>query len=361
MTESGSTPHVPTMELRPGYAIPRIINGGWQLSQGHGPSSDPSAQIEEKRLADLRALASSGLTAFDGADIYTGVETLYGRLLASFPSPADGGPSLRIHTKLVPDLDVLPHISRSYVEGLIDRSLSRLGIERLDLVQFHWWDWSIDGWLDTLGWLDELRAGGKIRHLGVTNFDTRRLDKVLDEGIDIVAHQLQYSLLDRRPERSMVELCRRWNVHLLCYGTLAGGFLTDHWLGRPAPTEPLANRSLVKYRLMIEELGGWSVFQELLRALGSVARRHRVSIANVATRWVLDRPGVAAAVVGVRNARHLDDNLRIFGFEPSDEDLAPIRSFLEQHPGADGDVYSVERVVGGRHAAIMKTGLNQAG
>ncbi len=352
-------PRIRTVELRPGYVIPRIINGGWQLSEGHDPSSDGGDRLEAKRLSDLRALADAGLTAFDGADIYTGVEALYGRLLASFPRGDDGGPGLQVHTKLVPDLDVLPHISKSYVEGLIDRSLSRLGVERLDLVQFHWWDWSIDGWLDTLSWLDELRAKGKIRHLGVTNFDTPRLSRVLDQGIDIAAHQLQYSLLDRRPESSMVDLCRRRNVCLLCYGTLAGGFLTDRWLGRPAPTEPLANRSLVKYRLMIKELGGWSAFQALLRLLDETARRHGVSIANVATRWVLDRPGVAAAVVGVRDARHLADNLRTFGFEPAEQDVGPLRSFLEQHPGADGDIYSVERVVGGKHAVIMKTGLNQ--
>ncbi len=353
---------VQEFELRPGYRIPRLINGGWQLSEGHDPTANVGASRHgEAKLAELRSLVNAGLTTFDGADIYTGVEALYGRLLSSLPSPAQGGPKIRIHTKLVPDLEVLPRISQTYVETLIDRSLNRLGTDCLDLVQFHWWDWAVDGWLDTLGWLDQLRAAGKIRHLGVTNFDSRRLSQVLDQGIEVVAHQLQYSLLDRRPERSMVALCRRHRVHLLCYGTLAGGFLSDRWLNKPAPAGPLANRSLVKYRLIIEELGGWSAFQELLRRLDTTARRHGVSIANVAVRWVLDRPGVAATVVGVRNADHLQDNLRIFGFQLSPDDLSSIESLLGRYSGAEGDVYSVERVPGGKHAVIMKTGLNRSG
>src|SRR5499427_5583238 len=87
---------------------------------------------------------------------------------------------------------------------------------------------------------------------------------------------------------------------------VAGGFLSDRYLGRPDPVPPLENRSLVKYRLIIEEFGGWDRFQEMLAALGRIAERRRATIGAVAIRWVLDQPNVAGAIVGARHARHLD-------------------------------------------------------
>lgn len=340
---------IETVELSPGYVIPRIVNGGWQLSAGH--LMDDDGPDRRQTIEQLLRLADAGLTAFDGADIYTGVEELYGELLRARP----GG--LRVHTKLVPDLDMLPKISRAYVRGIVDRSLGRLGVSSLDLVQFHSWDFEIDRWLDVVGWMSELRDEGKIRHLGLTNFDTERLRTILDQGFEILSHQVQYSLLDRRPENGMAELCLERGVHLLCYGTLAGGFLSSRWLGRPEPSS-VDNRSLVKYKLMIDELGGWDIFQRLLRILDEGARQHGVSIANVATRWVLDRPGVAAAIVGVRGAAHLPDNLRIFDFR-LDSGSKALQVFLDEFPGGAGDIYGLEREIGGRHAVIMKTGLNQ--
>ncbi|MEM1205035.1 MAG: aldo/keto reductase [Acidobacteriota bacterium] len=338
-------------ELRPGYSVSRWIHGGWQLSAGHRP--DP---VERGGAVDgLVRLAEAGLTTFDCADIYTGVEELYGEVLRRFgPRRRD---QIQIHTKFVPDLGALGSLDRGYVTSVIDRSLRRLGTDRLDLVQFHWWDFEIPGWADAAGWLDDLRTAGKIRHLAVTNFDVPRLRALLDGGLDIVAHQLQYSLLDRRPEHGMAELCAARNVHLLCYGSLAGGFLTDRWVGRDAPEEPLGNRSLVKYRLIIDEAGGWVHHRHLLEVLSEIARRHGATVAQVAARWVLDRPGVAAVVVGTRGARDPADALRTFELRLNGEDLAALAAAVGASPR--GDIYHLERIPGGRHAVIMKTGLNR--
>jgi len=76
-----------------------------------------------------------------------------------------------------------------------------------------------------------------------------------------LAHQLQYSLLDVRPENGMAEFCRKRGIALLCYGTVAGGLLSDRWLGRPSPAKLPSNRSLTKYKLIIDEFGGWDLFQ----------------------------------------------------------------------------------------------------
>jgi len=342
---SGS-PAVPRRELAPGYAVPRIIVGGWQLARGHRRSArDPAAAIRQ-----LRRLVAAGLETFDCGDIYTGVEELLGRL-------RELSPGVRVHTKFVPDLDELPRLGRREVERGIDRSLRRLGVERLDLVQFHWWDYAVPRYVETAIWLDEQRRAGKIRWLGATNFDAPRLAEIVAAGVPLVAHQVQYSLLDRRPERGMVELCRERGIQLLAYGTLAGGFLTRRHLDRPDPRPPLANRSLVKYRLMIDELGGWARFQELLGALDRIASRHGVSIANVAVRWTLQRPGVAAAIVGAFDAAHLEDNLRVFGLELDEQDLRRLEPFADAGP--PGDVYAAERLREGRHGAIMRYNLNR--
>jgi aryl-alcohol dehydrogenase-like predicted oxidoreductase len=349
MSGEGAAPE--RVELGPGYRIPRLIHGGWQLSEGH--RLNPTATSRERVIGELVAMVDRGFDTFDCADIYTGVEILLGEVVARRPG------QVQVHTKCVPDLDVLPTISRAYVERLIDRSLRRLRLERLDLVQFHWWDFAIPGHVETVSWLADLQRAGKIRLLGVTNYDSAHLEELLAAGLEVASHQVQYSLLDKRPAGAMAELCARRGVALLCYGTLAGGFLTDRYLGRLAPLDVVDNRSLIKYRLIIEEAGGWSRFQMLLSDLDDIARRHGASVANVALRAVLDQPCVAAAIVGCRDAAHLGDNLRAFALELSPADRALLAELFAQ-PGPKGDVYVLEREREGRHAAIMRYGLNAA-
>jgi len=337
---------VPRCELAPGYTVARIVNGGWQLSRGHRRTVvDPDETVRE-----MRRLADAGLNTFDCGDIYVGVEELFGKLLQ-----ASAG--IQVHTKFVPDRDELPRIGRRHVERIIDRSLRRLGVERLDLVQFAWWDYTVPRYVETALWLDEQRRAGKIRLLGATNFDVRHLAEIVEAGVPIVAHQVQYSLLDRRPERGMVRFCGEHGIRLLSYGSLGGGFLSERYRDRPEPEPPLANRSLVKYRLMIDELGGWDRLQELLGTLARIASRHGVSASNVAVRWTLEQEAVAAVVVGAFDARHLDDNLAVFGFELNHEDLQDLEPFVDAGP--EGDVYAAERLPDGHHAAIMRNNLNR--
>jgi len=126
------------------------------------------------------------------------------------------------------------------IETIVDRSLKRLRLERLDLVQFHWWDYAEPRWLDALVWLDDLRRFGKVELIGGTNFDTRHVGQALSAGVPLSAMQVQYSVLDRRPDNGFAELCRAHGVALLCYGTVAGGFLSDRWLGAAEPTASAA-------------------------------------------------------------------------------------------------------------------------
>jgi len=161
----------------------------------------------------------------------------------------------------------LHEVDHIYVRTIIERSLRRLGQERLDLVQFHWWDYSVPGCVDAALWLQELREEGKIDLIGGTNFDTPHTEKLVAAGVPLVSMQVQYSLLDARPENALVAAARKHDIHLLIYGTVAGGFLGDRWLGLPEPQMPLENRSLTKYKLIIDDFGGWDLFQALLLAL----------------------------------------------------------------------------------------------
>ncbi len=340
------------LSLAPGYDISRIVKGGWHLAGDHG-AIDP-----DQAIADMAAFVEAGITTFDCADIYTGVEALIGRFRREYPGLA---PDTQIHTKFVPDLALLPMVDRAYVARIVDRSLARLGVERLDLVQFHWWDFAVERYVETAWELDRLRRAGKIAHLGVTNFDCARLAEIVEAGIPVLAHQLQYSLVDDRPARGMVDYCASKGIALLCYGSVAGGFLSDRWLGRPEPRAPFANRSLVKYWLIVEDFGGWSLFQELLAALARVAARHRVDIATVAARLILDRPVVGAVIVGATSQAHLDAHGELDRLRLDDLDRAQIAAVTDKRRGPLGDVYMLERDRVGPHGRIMKYALNSVG
>ncbi len=345
---------VERVQLAPEYTISRVIKGGWQLAGGHGTIQ------RDQALEDMRLYAVAGITTFDCADIYTGVEELIGEFLRREQGAMRDGtlPQVQIHTKYVPDLDTLPTLTRQDVEAVIDRSLRRLGLECLDLVQFHWWDYEQPGYVEAALHLDALRRAGKVKQIGVTNMDVIHLEELLEAGVPVVSNQVQYSVLDHRPERGMVALCECHRIALLCYGTVAGGFLTERYLGVPEPVPPFENRSLTKYALIVADFGGWELFQQLLATLTAIANKHKAGIPAVATRYVLQKEGVAAAIVGARHARHLPDTLRVFDFVLDRKDLDAIDAITRQAQGPIGDVYSVERVKGGNHAAIMKYNLN---
>lgn len=346
--------NVEPFTLRPDYVISRVVAGGWQLAGGHGPVDRAAA------VNDFVVIAESGIVAFDCADIYTGVEELLGAVRAEYGCRhgAAALARLKVHTKCVPDLETLASTSRASISAIVDRSLKRLRMERLDLVQFHWWDYTVPGYIEAAGWLSELQRGGKIALLGGTNFDTPRAAELLDAGMDLATLQVQYSLLDNRPEHDLIGLCEKRGVRLLCYGTVAGGFLSDRWLGAREPKPPFENRSLTKYKLIIDDFGGWALFQELLAVLRRIAGRHDTDIASIASRAMLDRASVAAVIVGARSRAHVASNATLTGIPLTAADHAAIDAVLSERTGPEGDTFALERDRGGRHGSIMKYNLN---
>ena len=304
--------------------ICRILNGMWQVSGAHG-HIEPARAVEE-----MFSYHDAGFTTWDLADHYGPAEDFIGAFRRQFAARygAERLPEIQALTKWVPHPC---RMTRRVVEEAIGVSLSRMGVDCLDLLQFHWWDYSDGGYLDALKHLADLQSEGKIRHLGLTNFDTERLRVITDHGIRVVSNQVQYSLVDRRPEFRMASFCRDNSITLLAYGSLLGGLLSERYLGRAEPTRAeLSTASLQKYKNMIDAWGGWSLFQQLLAALKPIADKYRVSIANIGVRYVFERPTVAGVIIGARLgvAQHIADTAQVFGFELEADDLAAIEAVL---------------------------------
>jgi aryl-alcohol dehydrogenase-like predicted oxidoreductase len=296
----------------------------WQVSGAHG-RIDPQAALQN--MLDYH---DAGFTTWDLADHYGPAEDFIGefrRQLAATRGP-EALTTMQAFTKWVPHPGPM---TRPIVENNVAISLRRMGVATLDLLQFHWWDYEDSAYLDALTHLSHLREAGQLKHLALTNFDTAHLQTITEHGIRIVSNQVQYSLIDLRPEVRMVPFCQEQHISLLTYGTLCGGLLSDAYLGQPEPRSAALNTaSLRKYKQMIDAWGGWALFQELLQVLKQIADKHGVSLANVAVRYVLDRPTVAGVIVGVRLGvtDHRTDNARVFEFTLTPEDHERIQSVL---------------------------------
>jgi aryl-alcohol dehydrogenase-like predicted oxidoreductase len=266
----------------------------------------------------------AGFTTWDLADIYGPAEDLIGQFRNRL-SALKGKEELdRIQalTKWVPQPG---RITRSVVNESIERSLHRMRVSSLDLLQFHWWDYNNPYYIDALKYLSELRDQGIIKHIGLTNFDTERMQIMVDSDLRIVSNQVQYSIIDRRPEVKMMPFCLEHNISLLAYGSICGGLMSERYLGRIQPSiAELDTLSLRKYKKMIDAWGGWNLFQELLSTLKRIAQKYNVNIANVATRYILAKSAVAGVIIGVRLGivDHRNSNAQVFNFslDKSDSD-----------------------------------------
>lgn len=319
-------PESSRLQLTPDLNICRVLNGMWQVSGAHGAINPKMA------IPAMFDYVAAGFTTWDLADHYGPAEDFIGefrRQLAAQQGEAALA-QIQAFTKWVPRPT---RMTRALVEDNINLALRRMDVSSLDLMQFHWWEYRDSGYLDALKYMAELQAEGKIKHLALTNFDTEHLQIILEQGIQIVSNQVQYSLIDRRPEVAMVPFCEQHGIKLFAYGSLCGGLLSEKYLGQKEPGRwDMATASLKKYKNMIDAWGGWALFQSLLTTLQAIAQKHGVSIANVAVRFVLDRPAVGGVIVGARLgvAEHIADNAKVFDFSLDTEDFAKIEAVLSQ-------------------------------
>jgi aryl-alcohol dehydrogenase-like predicted oxidoreductase/enamine deaminase RidA (YjgF/YER057c/UK114 family) len=323
-----------TIELFPGYSISRVITGLWQVAdlERDGVLIDP-----EKAALAMKQYFDAGLTTFDMADHYGSAEDVAGLFHRKY-----GWGKEQLLTKWVPSPGT---VKKEHVRVAVQKALTRLQSDQIDLMQFHAWNYADPSWLDCLYWLQELKSEGLIKCIGLTNFDAAHLRIVLHSGIQVVSNQVSYSLLDQRASRTMTDLCLHHNVKLLAFGTVAGGFLTEKWLDKPEPS--LTNSltwSQMKYKRFIDAAGGWQTFQQLLHVLHKVAVKNQTSMANIASRFMLDQPAVGAVIIGARigKSEHTEENKSLLALTLDEESRLTLRSALAKLtpiPGDCGDEY----------------------
>ena len=307
-------------QLASNLKISRILNGMWQVGGGHGYIDRDLA------ITDMFRYHDAGLTTWDLADIYGPAEDFIGEFRSRISEERGVQELNKIQalTKWVPQPRMITSL---FVKENIERSLHRMGVTSLDLLQFHWWDYNNPYYMDAIKYLSDLRDNGVIKHIGLTNFDTERMQIMKDLGFQIVSNQLQFSILDRRPEVKMIPFCLDNNISLLAYGTLCGGLISERYLKRAEPSvTELDTLSLRKYKKMIDIWGGWDLFQDLLLTLKKIAQKYNASLANVATRYVLDKPAVAGVIIGVRLGivDHRNNNAQVFNFNLDNSDREAI-------------------------------------
>jgi aryl-alcohol dehydrogenase-like predicted oxidoreductase len=305
--------------------LPKLFAGLWQLSS---PSWGTASQPQMFR--QFAEYIASGFTAFDMADHYGDAEVIFGRLRSSLADPEAvfGATKYCVFHKVA--------VTPAVIRANITERCQRMSASKVDLLQFHWQEYNDHQYIEALRLLQQ---DERVQHLGLCNFDTARLQEVIDNNIDVVTNQVQFSLIDARPRFRMGKVCARHNVKLLTYGTLCGGFLAEKWLGRSEPqlfgldTTP----SQRKYFEMIKIWGDWNLFQMLLQTLKAIAIKHKVSISNVATRWVLDFPYVGAVIIGARMgvSEHMEENLKTYGWKLDEEDQRSIEEVLEKSRRAE--------------------------
>lgn len=314
--------------------ISRALTGLWQVADIEKDGERISPEVGADWLS---AYADAGFDTFDMADHYGSAEILTGRLLARNRSPRP-----LAFTKWCPAPGPM---TADVVRAGVEERLTRLAVEQIDLLQFHWWSFEHPGWLDALHELARLRDEGLINELGVTNFDAAHFNLALSDGVPLLTNQVSFSLMDRRAASDLANVCEKHGAWLLAYGTLNGGFLSEKWLGLPEPTD-IADWSKMKYHRFIQTAGGWGAFQTVLQTAASVANKHGVSVSNVATRWVLEHRRVAGVIIGARlgEAVHTANNSQLFSFELDDEDRAALNEAFaatQPIPGDCGDEYRV--------------------
>jgi aryl-alcohol dehydrogenase-like predicted oxidoreductase/enamine deaminase RidA (YjgF/YER057c/UK114 family) len=318
--------------LAPDLEISRLLCGLRQIAdmEKGGRTLDPNALAR-----DMKAYAEAGFDTFDMADHYGSAEIIAGHFRDLHRQSEVKSAKPALFTKWCPSPGPM---TRDIVCAAVERARERLRVDRIDLLQLHWWMFQHPAYIDAMQELKRLKTQGLIGHLGTTNFDTGHLRLLHEHGIPILTNQVCFSLLDRRAAGEMTAFCARSGIRLLAYGTLAGGLLTEKWLGRARPAE-VADWSTMKYLRFVEAIGGWDVLQAILAAAAGIAQKHGVSIGNVATRWVLEQKAVAGIIIGARlgEREHRADNLKVFGFALDQDDHRILDAALAESTPLSGD------------------------
>jgi len=320
-----------------------LLNGMWTLAGGHG-------SFEVKEIMEvMQSYARRGYTTFDTADIYGPSERILGDFYEQWRTQEEQ--PLEMFTKFVPNIFRETCTPKS-VEKTVRNSMNMLKVDKIDLVQMHWWDYAIPGMVDAALALTELKEKGLIKSIGMTNMGVEAMDEMWNADVPIVCNQVQFSMIDRRPLNGMVQFCKDKDIKIFAYGSVMGGLLSERFVeepakvfGRPRYTNVnLDTSSLKMYWALVKKFSGGSqdLWRELLGVLEGIAQKHGVTVTCVAIRWVMDQ-GDVYPIIGVRNAKHLEVNEKVLSLVLDIKDQEAIDEVLSRSRGPTGDIYSFER------------------
>jgi aryl-alcohol dehydrogenase-like predicted oxidoreductase len=330
MATTTTTPSATTFETRQlgnsdlhltpiGYGAWAIGGGNWEFAWG--------AQDDDESVKTIERALDSGINWIDTAAIYGLGHSE--EIVAS--ALKNSGKKPYIFTKCsmrwTPDRKIYRSLKAGSLQEEIENSLTRLRVDTIDLYQIHWpnpEDEVEEGW-ETL---TRFQREGKIRYLGVSNFNVEQIKRV-QQIAPVTSLQPPYSLLNRNVENGVLDYCREHNIGVINYSPMSSGLLTgkmtaeriknmpeDDWRRRsPNFSEPKLSRNL---KLV-----------ELLREIG---KAHSVEPGVVAIAWTLHNPAVTAAIVGARRPDQVDGILPAATFRLNAEEIARIEQFLRAHP-----------------------------
>lgn len=280
---------------------------------------------EEESYHILDRFVEAGGNFIDTADVYSqGLsETILGKWMKG-----RNRDDLVIATKVRWAMGEGPNdvgLNRKHILAGVEASLRRLNTEYIDLYQVHMWDPNTP-LEETLGTLNLLVKSGKVRYLGASNFAGYQLQKAVDLSLrqgwePFTCLQPLYNLLDRSIEWEIIPVCEAHGIGIIPWSPLRGGWLSGKY--KKGMTAPLAN-TRVDDATKFGWSEGWNIYDnertwKVIDALFDVAKDAGKSPAQVALRWLLQRPGVTAPIIGVRTLKHLEDNLGASGWALSPE------------------------------------------
>jgi aryl-alcohol dehydrogenase-like predicted oxidoreductase len=304
---------------RVGYGAWAIGGSGWQFAWG--------SQDDNESIAAIHRALELGVNWIDTAAVY-GLghsEEVVGRALKSWR-----GSRPYVFTKCGLRGDANGEMQKvlkaSSIRAEVEDSLRRLSVDVIDLYQIHWPPDPDSPELEE-GWstLADLKREGKVRWIGVSNFDVRQLRRA-QAIAPVTSLQPRYSLVHREIEDEILLYCLSEGIGVIVYSPMASGLLTgamtreraaelpaDDWRGRnPDFTEPNLSHNLA-----------------LVERLRAVANRHNRAVGEVAIAWTLGNPAVTGAIVGARNARQAEGVMRAGEFHLTEDEVNEIEAFAE--------------------------------
>jgi aryl-alcohol dehydrogenase-like predicted oxidoreductase len=305
-----------------GLKISEIAYGNWIT---HG-----SQVAEDAAAASVRAALDNGITTFDTADVYAAgrAEEVLGRALAGVPRD-----ELEIFTKVYWPMGPGHNdrgLSRKHILRSAEASLRRLGTDYLDLYQAHRYDHETP-LEETLRAFDDLVRAGKVLYIGVSEWRANEIADALaiaeEIGLDrIVSNQPQYSMLWRVIEAEVLPLCEREGIGQIVWSPIAQGVLTGKYSPGAAPpadsraTDP-AGSNFIKRMLRDDVLSAVAGLKPLADEAG-------LSLAQLAVAWVLQSPGVSAAIIGASRPEQVTENCKAAGVRLDQDLMAKIDEVL---------------------------------